>query len=219
MRLHFTLIFGILFTCSVSGQETSNVKGSWIDTEVEVNWSKKVDFEVKQSTRFTNFIDQFAVSNTTFKVTYELADWLDVKGAYRYVARERKNRKFNRYQLALQASKKWNDIKFSWRSRFEYRKAIDRDSDVSRWRNRLTAGYKIKPIDISAKAFIEYWYEFDEPLNDFSKYRIGGSLSKEIINNLDLKLGYNYNSDLNQDEIELESNIVIGLTYKIKRAR
>jgi len=217
MRFHILFIVALGFSFTIHGQEISNVNAAWLDTEIELSWSKKLDFELKQSTRYVDFFDQFAVSNTTFKASYELNDWLKVRAAYRYSYRERNSRKFNRYQLALQAAKKLGDIKMTLRSRFEYRTAIDRDNKVSRWRNRLSAGYKIDPIDVNAKAFIEYWYTFDDPISDFTKYRIGASLTKEVINNLDLKLGYAYDSDIDPFEIERENIIVLGLIYKIKR--
>lgn len=219
MRIFIIIIICLSSSLYANGQEITKLNATWVDTEIDLDWSDKVGFKLKQSTRFSNFIDEFAVSNTTFKASYQLVDWLRVVGAYRYSYRERNDRKFNRYQLALQAGAKWNDIKWAWRSRYEYRKAIQRDNIQSRWRNRFSASYNIKPLDLDSRIFIEYWYTFEAPMSDFTKYRIGGSLSKEVLKNLDLSVGYSYDSDIDEFEIERENIIVLGLTYKIKRAR
>lgn len=217
VRLHIVLLVGLLVSTSLVGQDITKSSGTWFNSKVELRWNKKVEFQLAQSTRFDDFAGAFNSSHTTFKVSYELSDWLSITPAYRYMYRSNNDRKFNRYQLALKANKKINDVKLSWRTRFEYRKAINRDRDVSRLRNRLTARYKVKPIDINLRSFVEYWYTFDEPLQDFSKYRIGVGLSKEIMDNLNFQVAYNFNSDLNQDEIERDDIIVIELAYKFKR--
>jgi len=211
------LIFLLPF--SAYSQEVIDLNGSWLNLNLEMKWNDRVDMKLTQSTRYNDFIGDFSVSNTTLKVSYDLLDWLKVTGGYRYMARERKNRKFNRYQLALQAGTKVSDIKLSWRTRFEYRKAINRDNQVSRLRNKLTARYKIKSIDLEPKIFAEYWYTFDEPLKDFSKYRLGVALTKRVTKQIDFSLGFNYDSDINQDELERESIVLLGLTYKFKRKK
>lgn len=219
MRLGLQVFLFLVLPFTSFSQEIVNLNASWLNLDLELEWNDRVDLELSQSNRFNDLIGSFAVSNTTFKTSYQLNDWLKVIGAYRYSFRERNRRKFNRYQLALQAGTKWNDIKLSWRTRFEHRTAINRDNQTTRLRNKFSAGYKIKSIDLEPKIFVEYWYTFDDPLKDFSKYRIGVSLSKEMAKRLDLKLGFNYDSDLNQDELERESIALLGLTYKFKKKK
>ncbi len=215
MRFYLTSIALLLIPLTTFSQEIVHLNASWINLDLEMKWSDRIDLELSQSTRFNDFYGTFEASNTTFKVAYELTGWLKAIGGYRYSYRK-KSRKFNRYQLALQAGTKWNKIKMSWRTRFEYRKAISRDNQTTRLRNKISAGYKIKSIDLEPKIFAEYWYTFDEPLRNFSKYRMGISLDKEITDRLDTKIGFNFDSDLNQDEQERESIVLIGVTYKFK---
>ncbi len=219
MRYCTLWILLLLIPLVSSAQEIDYLHGSWLNLDLEMKWNDRMNIELSQSERFTDFIGALAVSNTTLQLSYDLNDWLKGIGGYRYTFRERKNRKFNRYQVALQARTKWNKLKLSWRTRLEYRKAIHRDNQTTRWRNKWTVGYKIKPFDINSKIFVEYWYTFDDPLADFSKYRIGGSLSKELVDNLDLKLGFNYDADINQDQLERERIVVLGLSYKFKRKK
>jgi len=161
----------------------------------------------------------FAVSNTTLKVSYDINDWLKTTLGYRYMYRTAKDRSFNRYQLALQMATKLKDVKLSWRTRFEYREEINKNRQVSRLRNKLTARKKLKPIGLESRIFVEYWYTFDDPLRDFSKYRIGVSMTKEIWKQIDFRLGFNYDADINQDELERESIALLGLTYNFKRSK
>lgn len=219
MRIYLPCFLMLMLPFASFSQEIVNLNASWINLDVEMVWNDRVDMELAQSTRFNDLVGSFSVSNTTFKVSYELNKWLKTTAGYRYSYRVNKSRKFNRYQLALQTGTKWNDVKLSWRTRLEYKDAINRDNQTTRLRNKFSAGYKIKSIDVEPKIFVEYWYTFDEPLQDFSKYRIGISLSKEIVNRFDFKVGFNYDSDLNQDELERESIALLGLTYKFRRTK
>jgi len=217
--MRFYLLWFLFLTIPFNSisQEVVNLTASWINVDMELKWNGRLEFELAQSTRFNDIVGPFSVSNTTVKAAYEMNKWLKVIGGYRYIFRENKSRKFNRYQLAFQAGTNFRDVKVSWRTRFEYRKAINRDNRTTRLRNKLSMGYKLKSTDIQPKIFMEYWYTFDEPLQNFSKYRVGISLSKGIAKRAELKVGFNYDSDLNQDQLERESIALIGLTYKFNR--
>ena len=219
MRCFLSCVLLLFLPLTSSSQEIIYANASWINLDVEMKWNDRVDLELGQSTRFNDLVGSFSVSNTTFKASYELNEWLKATAGYRYSYRAIKSRKFNRYQIALQAGTKWNEVKLSWRTRFEHRTEMNSTNQTTRLRNKFSAGYNIKSIDVEPKIFVEYWYTFDQPLTDFSKYRIGISLSKEIVNRLDLKFGFNYDSDLNQDELERESIALLGMTYKFNRTK
>ena len=219
MGLRLFFFFSFLLPITVCAQEINEFNASWLDVNLELDWNKRVAFELKQSTRYLEFYEDYESSHTTFKASYEIKDWLKVIGGYRYISRERNNRRFNRYQLALQARTSIDKIKLTWRSRYEYRDAIDRDRTTTRLRNRLSAAYNIKKIDLEPKVFMEYWYTFDEDIKDFSKYRIGLALTKGIVKRLEAKLGYYYDADINQEEIDQKHIVLLGLAYKFKRKK
>jgi opacity protein-like surface antigen len=118
----------------------------------------------------------------------------------------------NRPYLEAYYSKMITDLRFSSRSRFEFRTFDYRDNDV-RFRNNFTLDlpWKISPLKLQPYIEEEFFYSFDNERIDMNW--LGSGLSWKPVKSVKLKLGYRWNYFRVGDDFQNRNTLTVGMNF------
>ena len=203
----------LALTLSVSAFSDGDLQ-LWNTDSIEAKITKNLKVKVEEELRFGDNISEIYYTHIDGGFAYNVTEGLALGVNYRQVCEKKKGKwkEENRPHVNGTLKWRWQDIKFSDRSRLELRIPEDK-SDKWRYRNKLTVTFPWKwtQFDIQPYVADEIFIDFHgEKLN---RNRLYGGIKMKLIEHLKAELFYLWQSSEDDDDW-IDWN-VIGIKAKL----
>ena len=151
---------------------------------------------------------------------YELTNFIDIGGSYRFTTVHRKNNEHRiTGELKLKTDVFESDWKVNYRFKYQYEWKVGETKDLVAYRNRFGIQYKLED---GFQPYLTYEHFYIPEDSDEAKFRVKAGIETELNKLVKLNVCYLYQKSFFQaqefgDEPKQSSAIKIALSYTFKR--
>ncbi len=189
----------------------------WEGFSLKYELSDKWSAELKNQLRLENNVSQFKSAFVTPGITYKINSAFRVSMGYRYSLTPTQNK--HRVDLNFEHRYKIKKIKLQLKTRLKFqRESIGNEqNEIPEYfiRPRITAVYKIKPIDLETSFSTELFYDLTKYKQEFNRYRFNFGISYDITKRNSLSLNYIYQQAFNVPNRVQVNILSLGLSADI----
>lgn len=217
-----TLLLGVLIMLHSTSWSQTNDAGLWTSISLEKNWTKKIQTEVDFESRYIQNISLLETAFIDVGTRYEFSDFFRAAGTYRFgtdVTDDYEYRLRQRLTLDLYALWEIGKLDMDYRTRFQFnrRETFEREGGQlynRSWRHKFSADHKLLKKVRMDESFELFLSEEDRGFI-LSDFRITLALKYKINKRQDLKLGYLFQSQLQDTDPLREFVLQIGYSIEL----